>query len=761
MRSIITLEGIDEALKGLSYANKKALKYRLIQAIRKCYTDEKSIESVKAVDTDTLVNLLWDTGSDPAIIKNRRKNLNSIKSSINADLKGLYNQGKNPEGIIIGPDNTFDMSEEAKSEFLESFTFSTRGDSPVPLGKITDVLKVVNDLLTNDGSKTETETMIDQLKELVKSIAEKIGVSGKVGLAVDGAKDVSSPGLGGVGGDSKGGGQSGSDGLFIEEAEPEDEVEEIDDDELEEPEEEVEEIDTDELEEAEPEEEVEEVDAEELEEAEPEEEIEEIDDDVLEEAEPEEEVEEIDDDGLEEVAPEDEIEEIDDDELEEAEPEDEVEEIDDEELEEAEPEEEIEEIDADELEEAEPEDEVEEIDDTELEEAEPEEEVEEIDDDELEEAEPEDEVEEVDDAELEEVEPDEEVEEIDDDELDEVDPDEEVEEINDDVLDEAEPAEEIEEITEESEGPDLDRGNEQHSINMEELLAEYGDSGYEGEKGVQKARLLSEEFNSALSAMDRYYNQYILIPKAKYKLGSMDPDRNERPVKNVRLNAFYFGKFPVINAIFEIFIEKSGYITTAERLGYGTVYYGRYQNSVDNKTGLKTLNWNSSLTNEKVEGACWYQPLGPGSTLHNKRNHPVVQVSLEDAIAFAAWTGKRLPTEDEWEAASRTAKGYKFPWGGRFKKDSCNIEDAFIGDTTPVDNYTKNVNSLGVSDTIGNVLEWTIDRAEVLTNEKTGSSDYVVKGGSWSSMADVNLSSRFFSDPRTSSNILGFRCVAY
>ena len=107
MGSIATLAGIDEALSNLNYRNEKALKYRLINAIRGYYTDESSVQTIQSIESDDLVKLLWDTGDDPAIIKNRRKNLNSIKSSINADLKERYKAGRNSEGIIIGPDNVF------------------------------------------------------------------------------------------------------------------------------------------------------------------------------------------------------------------------------------------------------------------------------------------------------------------------------------------------------------------------------------------------------------------------------------------------------------------------------------------------------------------------------------------------------------------------------------------------------------------------------------------------------------------------------
>ena len=272
---------------------------------------------------------------------------------------------------------------------------------------------------------------------------------------------------------------------------------------------------------------------------------------------------------------------------------------------------------------------------------------------------------------------------------------------------------------------------------------------------------MAEEFNNYLGAIDKFYNHYLLIPEGEYIVGNKHPEKNEKPEQKVHLSPFYMGKFPVTNALFEIFVEKTGYRTTAERIGCGTVYYGRYQKRVDEQTGLETLTWNSALVNKTVEGASWYQPLGPGSTLHGKRNHPVVQVSVEDAMAFATWTGKRLPTEDEWEAASRTDKGYLFPWGNEWRENSCNIEKSHIGDTTPVDNYIGFANDFGIVDIVGNVLEWTQDSSNPHSDGKNRSRYHIVKGGNWTSGNDIRLLSRFKLESESYANILGFRCVAY
>jgi formylglycine-generating enzyme required for sulfatase activity len=216
----------------------------------------------------------------------------------------------------------------------------------------------------------------------------------------------------------------------------------------------------------------------------------------------------------------------------------------------------------------------------------------------------------------------------------------------------------------------------------------------------QKARLLAETFNRSLAAMDKFYNQYIEFPGGTYTVGAETPKHDEIMQHTVSLAPFFMGKFPVTNALFQVFIENTGYITTAEKIGFGTVYQGRCQTITDPRTAQSKQIWRADITSRTAEGACWYQPSGPGSTIHNKRNHPVVQVSAHDALAFSAWTGKRLPLEAEWEAATRTIKANIFPWGNDMLPGACNIEEGSIGDTTPVDDYPDFENDAGIADAL-------------------------------------------------------------
>jgi formylglycine-generating enzyme required for sulfatase activity len=663
----ISLKGIDEAIASLKYRNANTLKSRLVHAVRCLYENEGPIESVEGINAEKLIKALWDTDAHPATIKAKRKNFSSIKSSINADLRKLYKEGKNPEGIIIGRNNVFALSDEAKDKLLATFKNAVRADGSVTLNQIAEVLDIINEVLSAPGALSDADSShgprkLEALGRTIQGLSEKLGLEGtQDGLSGQASED-------GQGTDVV---ESGAD--LADEAE----VEEVVTEEAESEPEEVEDMDG--LEEAEVE-------------AAPQELGQDDGPDAPEEARPEQ---GVDQGGV------------------------------GEDLEDAEQ--------AEDLQEVQTEDDLED----------------------LETDEP------VDEVVLEE-------------DLDEAEVEEALEEIEVEVSDDLEEIEEAEALGEVDTDEGLDEGGHRGGTDVEvpegpagvglpvgSLGQDDPDSIYDGDDKIQKANLLAEAFDGYLGTMERFYNQYVLIPEAEYIVGSKAPKRDEQPEHRVKLGPFYMGKFPVTNALFEIFVEKTGYTTTAEKLGHGTVYYGRFHEKMDQKTGLIKYTLNATVRDVTVNGACWYQPFGPGSTLHQKRNHPVVQVSLEDAMAFAAWTGKRLPTENEWEAAARTADGRVFPWGNEWKSSSCNIEESSVADTVSVDTYVALENDFGIVDTLGNVLEWTLDTYEAPHNAKNSPRRQIAKGGSWISGNDIRPCSRFKVDPAAPANIIGFRCVAY
>jgi formylglycine-generating enzyme required for sulfatase activity len=199
------------------------------------------------------------------------------------------------------------------------------------------------------------------------------------------------------------------------------------------------------------------------------------------------------------------------------------------------------------------------------------------------------------------------------------------------------------------------------------------------------------------------------------------------------LPEFWIDKTPVTNAEFARFVQASGYKTTAERTGIGCAHTGS--------------RW------EDIQGADWRHPGGPKTGIQSKADHPTVQVSWEDAAAYARWAGKRLPTEHEWEKAARGTHGGAYPWGNQApSRRLCNF-NMNEGGTTPVGKYSPQGDSpYGCVDMAGNVWEWTASEDE--------SSGKVLRGGGWSHPAvHVRASERSIHQPDERYDTDGFRCV--
>jgi formylglycine-generating enzyme required for sulfatase activity len=217
------------------------------------------------------------------------------------------------------------------------------------------------------------------------------------------------------------------------------------------------------------------------------------------------------------------------------------------------------------------------------------------------------------------------------------------------------------------------------------------------------------------------------IPGGTFLMGSNDFYPEERPVHRASVDGFWLDDAPVTNAAFRRFVTATGYRTVAERppnpadypeadpalLVPGALVFHRPPGRV-------------SLHDPRawwayVPGACWHHPEGPHSTLAGRDRHPVVQVAYEDAAAYAAWAGKALPTEAEWEFAARGGlEGAVFVWGDEFAPKGRMMANTWQGEfpwqnlrtdgyegTSPVGRFPPN--GYGLYDMAGNVWQWTSD----------------------------------------------------
>ncbi len=281
------------------------------------------------------------------------------------------------------------------------------------------------------------------------------------------------------------------------------------------------------------------------------------------------------------------------------------------------------------------------------------------------------------------------------------------------------------------------------------------------------------------------------IPGGAFRMGSEDFYPDEAPVRDAEADGFWMDEHLVTAADFRRFVRETDYVTLAEKaptleeypdadpelLVPGSLVFTRTQGPVPLNDFHNWWAW--------VPGAYWKRPGGPGTTINGRDLHPVVHVALEDAEAYAAWAGKELPTETEWEFAARGGlDGAVFAWGdeefpggtpmantwqGQFPWQNLKL-DGHDG-TSPVGSFAPN--GYGLYDICGNVWEWTADVFELPPTDPVCCAPSrapsetiprrVIKGGSH--LCAPNYCLRYRPAARqgeqidTSTGHIGFRCI--
>lgn len=219
----------------------------------------------------------------------------------------------------------------------------------------------------------------------------------------------------------------------------------------------------------------------------------------------------------------------------------------------------------------------------------------------------------------------------------------------------------------------------------------------------------------------------ISVPGGTFLMGSNDFYPEEQPVHRVAVDCFWIDAHPVTNAEFRRFVEETGHITMAEQYPDPGSYPGvdpamLVPGSLVFRMPPDPVPLNDvRLWWEWMPGASWRQPEGPGSTVDGRDCHPVVHVAFADADAYAAWAGKALPAEAEWEYAARGGLDARiYSWGNEFAPDGRFMANTWQGEfpwqnlvsdgyegTSPADAFPPN--GFGLYDMTGNVWEWTAD----------------------------------------------------
>ena len=250
----------------------------------------------------------------------------------------------------------------------------------------------------------------------------------------------------------------------------------------------------------------------------------------------------------------------------------------------------------------------------------------------------------------------------------------------------------------------------------QEFVHSIGDLHQELKTLDEKRKELQQQLNE---------KEMVLIPPGKFEMGSdLSGHDQEQPLHTVRLKGYYIDKYEVTNIEYRDFVHVTG--------------------------RRAPIHWINQSFPARVG------------------NHPVVNVSWEDAQAYAEWVGKRLPTEAEWERAARGDRGKEYPWGNTSSTEYANFGEA-QNKTTPVDQYSGGKSEYQVFDMCGNVGEWVHDwydaryysrSPEADPTGSEGGQQKVYRGGGYHcNKMDIRAAARHFSTPKASLEYIGFRCA--
>jgi sulfatase modifying factor 1 len=299
---------------------------------------------------------------------------------------------------------------------------------------------------------------------------------------------------------------------------------------------------------------------------------------------------------------------------------------------------------------------------------------------------------------------------------------------------------------------------------------------------AEAIRTRSED--AALPALlaPREMPRLVALPGGEFRMGTDSPEGfaedGEGPCRHVRVRPFEIADAPVTNAQFRDFVRATQYVTEAEQYGSSFVFWLQLpaeRRHAVRRTAVDLPWW------VPVEGACWQRPHGPGSSVRDRLDHPVVQVSWHDTQAYCDWAGTRLPSEAQWEFAARGGlDGQRYPWGDDIPPEGrgiCQIwrgrfpdrpEQGWAPDTVAVRSLPPN--GWGLYETAGNVWEWCADWFSPRYHLETTADDPVqhtpsgrrsMRGGSFlchvSYCNRYRVAGRSSSTPSSAASNVGFR----